>query len=106
MNNAKNLLGVSTILLILSACNHYEPPKTELCVFGDSGGICTDPRKPRGEREYTLQFPDMLNYICTGPEDWDYSKQWWLEKLERLEKCEGGIKHSKDKLKHTDTAHF
>ena len=91
MNNVKNLLGVLVISLIVSACNnHYKPPKSEICINGDAGGICHDARKPECQRDYTLLYADMLNYICTSPSDWNEQKQWWLDKLEKLEKCERG----------------
>ena len=106
MNNAQNLLGVLITLLILSSCKHYVPPKAEVCIYGDAGGICNDPRKPKGERDYILLHADMLNYIMTSPEDWDEQRQWWLDKLERLEKCERGLSNSKDKLKRTGIDNF
>ncbi len=95
MKNEKNLLGSWLILIILSSCTHYEPPKSELCIFGDQGGICVDDRLPEDRREYVLPFPDMINYICTNPSDWNEQKDWWLEKLEKLEKCERGLKDEK-----------
>ena len=64
----KNLLGACLALLILSSCQHYVVPKSEICINGDQGGICHDARKPEGERAYILPYADMLNYISTNPQ--------------------------------------
>lgn len=91
MKNALNLLNACLILLILSSCKNYEPPKGELCIIGDAGGICYDIRLPEGEREYILPHDEMINYIATNPDDWAAQNIWWLGILEKLEKCERGL---------------
>lgn len=91
MKNALNLLNVYLILLILSSCKHYEPPKSEMCIIGDAGGVCYDVRKPEGSREYILPIEEMVNYIATNPDDWQTQNVWWLGILEKLEKCERGL---------------
>lgn len=92
MKNVKNLLNVLVISLILSSCEHYTPPISELCILGDDGGVCIDERLPKDEQEYFLAQPDMLNYVCTNPADYDAQFNWWYDKLKRLEKCESNPK--------------
>jgi hypothetical protein len=55
------------VCLSLTGCK--TAPKIEVCIIGDAGLLCFDPRKPDGEREYTRTYLQSYNYIATNPHD-------------------------------------
>lgn len=52
-----------------------QPPR-ELCVVGDAGLVCFDPRLPVDKQSYVLPFPESVNYIATNPVDYDAGQEW------------------------------
>ena len=87
MINAKNLLSVLIVLFISSSCEHFPPPKTQLCVSGDNYKfICNDSREdpPDFEREYTL------DYICTDGTSFSRMYDYCIDIREKLIKCRKG----------------
>jgi hypothetical protein len=71
------LLILSSILL--SGCRGSMPP-IELCIVGDSGCICNDPRLPVGRQEYVISFSECRNYIATNPKDYQDTQEWVIQR--------------------------
>ncbi len=65
-------LGVS-----LSGCRSV--PITEVCLVGDAGCVCSDPRRPEGEQEYILSFEECRNFVARSPESEKLLRRWALE---------------------------
>lgn len=52
-----------------------QPPR-EICVVGDAGCLCFDPRLPVDKQSYVRSFADCRNYIGTNPMDYDGQQAW------------------------------
>lgn len=52
-----------------------QPPR-ELCILGDSGCLCFDPRLPVDQQSYLRSFSDCRNYVATNPMDYDSQQEW------------------------------
>jgi hypothetical protein len=77
MNNAKKLLVVWLATgIFLSGC--LNRPEAEICVLGDAGCICHDPRLPKEQQDYTRTFKECINYIATNPDDYQAGEEWVL----------------------------
>lgn len=76
-------LSVCLVLSSASSCaalgfgrkQPTQPPK-ELCIIGDAGCLCFDPRMPPEQGSYTRPFPECVNYIATNPMDYDAQQAW------------------------------
>lgn len=69
-------LGVSA-----PACR--TPPLTEVCIVGDAGCVCSDPRRPDGEQDYVLTFEECRNFVARSPESEQILRRWALENCRR-----------------------
>ena len=52
------------------------PPLVETCLIGDDGCICSDPRKPEGEQDYTLSWDECRNYVARSADSELLLRQW------------------------------
>lgn len=52
-----------------------QPPR-EICILGDTGCVCFDPRLPEGQQSYVRPYPECRNYIATNPIDYDAGQEW------------------------------
>lgn len=52
-----------------------QPPR-ELCILGNSGCVCFDPRLPEEQQSYILPYEQCLNYVATNPVDYDTHQEW------------------------------
>jgi hypothetical protein len=76
-------LAVSLLLSSVTSCaalgfGHSRPkqPPRELCILGDAGCLCFDPRLPVDQQSYVRPYPQCLNYIATNPVDYDAGQEW------------------------------
>ncbi len=74
-------------LLIIGCAGRHKPPKIELCIIGDAGLICNDPRLESDVRDYTIPIEDAKNYLCTNPDDYNTLQKWMNSKIKELEEC-------------------
>ena len=96
----KNLLLLIPIFLVITSCDDpLKPPVVETCVIGFDGlvklseneavsfhnCICFDPRIEDEPRIEPIEY--CLNYIATSPADYDILYKWFMDKLEKYEKC-------------------
>lgn len=83
MRRALILLGASLNLSAACSCAHamgkpqrpHQPPR-EVCVIGDAGCLCFDPRLPVDQQSYRRTFAECVNYIATNPVDYDAGQEW------------------------------
>ena len=82
----RDALLLSVLILSVHSCRSV--PKVEACVVGDSDlFICNDPRLD--EPDYDLLYPnDVMNYVCTNPDDYATMREYVLELQKELKKCE------------------
>ena len=74
----KDLVLLLSLISFVS-CKHLPPkPVTELCVNGDAGCICNDPRLPEGEQNYMVPYDQegCLNNISMTPESYRLYQEW------------------------------
>jgi hypothetical protein len=78
------LVGFLSLSVGLGSCAAFglggpkpprQPPR-ELCILGDSGCICFDPRLPEGKQSYVLTYAECRNYVATNPADYDAGQEW------------------------------
>jgi hypothetical protein len=53
-----------------------EQPQEELCVLGDGGCLCFDPRLPAEQQSYVLSFSECKNHIATNVTDYNAKQDW------------------------------
>lgn len=53
-----------------------EQPEAEVCVLGDSGCICFDPRLPVDQQSYVRSFQECKNYVATNVTDYNAKQDW------------------------------
>lgn len=75
------LVWVAFLGVSLPACR--TPPLTEVCIVGDSGCVCSDPRRAEGEQEYVLSFEECRNFVARSPESEQILRRWALENCRR-----------------------
>ena len=51
---------------------------TEVCIVGDSGCICHDPRLDESARDYVLTFAECANFIARSPDSERIIREWAL----------------------------
>ena len=90
-NYSKKLILISSILLLVGCPSRHVPPKTELCVIGEHNLICNDQRLEKDDREYTIEFIDAKNYLCTNPDDYTLTENWVLDLINKLEDLEDSL---------------
>ena len=97
MRRGLALLVASVSLSVASSACAFGPkkrppqPKREVCLLGDLGAICFDPRfdeppagtfpiscERNGERDtcYIRPYPEALNYHAYSPADYDALQEW------------------------------
>lgn len=87
-------LLICAALALSGAKCAIRPPMIELCINGDAGCICSDPRLEPGDfpegatplpggREYLRPYKQCLNYIGTSPSDYDLLEQWSVRKCRK-----------------------
>lgn len=71
-----------------TACStKYAPPKIENCIHNNGNDAeCADLRKPEAEQQYTNS--NLVNYICTNPDDYELLYNYANGLREKLIKCE------------------
>lgn len=82
MKNARrspaSLLAWAVILgASLPACRSV--PITEVCLVGDVGCVCNDPRRPEGTQDYILTFEECQNFVARSPESEQILRRWALD---------------------------
>ncbi len=83
IRSALFMLSACLILSAVSSCAHgfgrparpKQPPR-ELCILGDSGCVCFDPRLPADRQTYILPYEQCRNYVATNPVDYDAHQEW------------------------------
>jgi hypothetical protein len=50
-----------------------------VCLLGEVGCVCSDPRLPAGAQDYILTFEECRNYIARSPESEEILRRWALE---------------------------
>lgn len=90
---------VSSILLSVGSCDRKKPPKSELCLVGTNDSFqCNDPRLNDGQQDYDLVYPDdVVNYVCTNPNDYGILRNYCNQLREDLIKCEDNLDKSRRK---------
>ena len=51
-------------------------PERAVCVIGDSGCICFDPRLPVDQQNYVKTFRECINYQAMEPQDYNNLQGW------------------------------
>lgn len=72
-----SLLALVAFLASVPACR--PPPAVEVCIVGESGCVCSDPRLPDGAQDYTLTFEQCRNFIARSPESEQTIRRWVVE---------------------------
>jgi hypothetical protein len=83
------------IAVFVSGCKN-PPPPSELCIVGQAGLLCSDPRLKNGqmptncercepvegvENAYLRPFdPESLNYIATNVSDYQRTQEWVIRR--------------------------
>ena len=81
----RNLLVV-LVMLWISSCESFPPPKTEVCITSsDYTSACVDKRLPEGEQEYDKEYE--MNNICTNPADYDLLYNYCMGLRQKLIDC-------------------
>ena len=84
MKKELRLLSVLIVLLV-SSCETYPPPKTELCLIGEGALVCNDARRPENQQDYEREI--TLDYVCTNPVDFGRVFDYCVDIREKLVKC-------------------
>ena len=86
MKNVLRLLVGLLILVSITSCEsrHLKFTKVIVCVAGDAGYICHD---PRSDNDFIVSYHDGLNYICTPPGEYEKLKKGVLKLAKNYESC-------------------
>lgn len=60
--------------LLLNGCR--SAPITEICIVGDDGCLCFDPRLAPEHQEYSLTFPQCKNFVARSPDSEARIREW------------------------------
>lgn len=79
------LVGLLT-LVSLSGCEnrHLKFTKVIVCISGDAGYIC---HNPRTDEDFVVKYEDGKNYICTTPGEYEKLKKGVLKLAKNYESC-------------------
>jgi len=81
------MILVPFLLSCLTSCNDPDQrPVGELCLIGNQGCVCNDPRKT--PPNYVISFDECLNFIATNPYDYQRLMDFISDLQEELMFCE------------------
>lgn len=85
------ILLLSLLMLSVSSCESFPPPKTEVCITLENPGMgCSDPRLPDDDRNYDRDYTS--SYVCTNPSDYQIMFAYCSDLREELIRCKRGNK--------------
>ena len=79
MRNARLWLASSLASVVFLGSGCRTAPIVEVCLLGEAGCVCSDPRLPAGAQDYVLTFEECRNYIARSPESEEILRRWALE---------------------------
>jgi len=86
MKNVLKLLVGLLILCSLSGCEnpHLKFTKVIVCISGDAGYIC---HNPRNNEDFIVSYEDGKNYICTTPGEYEKLQKGVINLANKYEQC-------------------
>jgi hypothetical protein len=97
MLKSYKILGIILLASAISACKN-PPPPSELCIVGEAGLFCNDPRLKNGqmpldcpscqpvediENTYLRPFDSSLNYIATNVSDYQRFQEYVIRRCRK-----------------------
>ena len=94
MLKSYKIFGIILLASAISACKN-PPPPSELCIIGDAGLLCNDPRLKDGQlpadcpecdvvdgvaKTYLRPFAQSVNYIATNVSDYQRTQEWVIRR--------------------------